>query len=154
MECACQLVGIFHPAENRGNWTVQDDCNTLVKKWEDIVQFLKYKFSEKHLAVDSDTKIHCCCFAVNKTSACTDHNHNDTNCKSCIDALNAASKFVTLLDYVFVKLNTPQKISSNLLNEESKLELESMKKVAPIVMDHTIHYMGHRLRAKVQFTAI
>jgi hypothetical protein len=145
------FTGKFLPEneESRNGWKVRDDCNQLLAKWDETQQFMAYEFSEKHLNIDSVKKDHCCRFAVNKESTCT-HTHEHAHCKQCVETFNCVERFRSLLYFI----DETCRVKNVELDKETKTELATMEKAAPFVEQHVVHYLAHRLRAKVQFTSI
>lgn len=127
-------------------WTIKKDCNLLIDKWNETMQFLSYQFSEKNLKLDSECSVLCCRFGVNLIPTCN-HVHEMQQCKHSIDALTAVDPFGQLLNTIDIVNNTD-------VNEEICYEVISMQKTIPNIKMQMKNYMSHRVRAKVQFSAI
>ena len=128
--------------------TIKDDCALLEQNWQNVWQFLAFKFSEVHLQIDSTCPVLCCRFGVNTIDTC-DHDHDSNEqCKLSMEALQVFDPFIKLLRYIDIDNYTYD------IDNEMKLEIKSMIKTPPIMKTQVKNYMSHRLRAKVQFAAI
>ena len=142
------LPGMLPPTNFEVNeWLVDNDCDLLLLQWKNILQFLSYQYSEKNLKIDSETPCLCCRYGVSKINLCNHEHIADNNCKNTIDALEAIVPFTKLLQHL--------DISSRLeVEDEVKYEIKTMERTTSIISEQIKNYMGHRMRAKVQFAAI
>lgn len=134
------------PDDLTKNTTIKDDCEALITKWRNMMQFLSYQFSEQHLQINSVLKVLCCTYSVNKNYKCL-HFHEQKQCRLSLEALTSMDPFESILNYLDIQNNEE-------LDAEIIYEVASMKKTIPIIKNQVKNYMSHRMRAKIQFTAI
>ena len=140
--------GLFF-GDNPMEWTIKNDCCLLTEKWNDTMQFLSFQFSEANLKIDNTyCSVLCCRFGVNATPTCN-HIHETRQCKESISALSCTNAFNTLLTAIDIEGNNHVGIDDEIL-----YEVRSMKKTTPIIQSQVKNYMSHRMRAKIQFSAI
>ena len=114
----------------------------LVEEWKCIEQFLSWDYSSNHLSFDTADIAHCCQCALGGICA---RIHGDT---SCIECSNMVSCFDTSVK------KTIQLALDNLVEPIHREEINTMHGASVKLSDMLRHYMSHRLRAKVQFSAI
>ena len=126
----------------RNQSELQGCVQKLVEEWKCIEQFLSWEYSSNHLSFDSADISHCCRCALGGICA---RLHGDTSCIQC-------SNMVSFFDTSVKK--TIQLALDNLLEPIHRDEINTMHGDIVKLSDMLRHYMSHRLRAKVQFSAI
>ena len=123
--------------------TLKNDVTSIHDEWKRIQLFVMWEFSNRHLKITQKDPVHCCTYALKAAGNAIYNQHCYDKCSDCF----------TFFD---VRVNDLIKRVKDLRSsfDENTQELDSMIASLPKFTYNLIHYMAHRVRAKVQFSAI
>ena len=119
-----------------------------VEEWKQIVSFISYEYTSKHLSLNSPIPQHCCTHALNKECRKFDNMENKQTCQHCIEISSYFPRVTATIDNII--LNHKNNESNNIIQHE----LGSMVKATNNFQCTLKKYMAHKLRAFAQFSAI
>ena len=130
----------MNPDEQRA---LKVQADELIEEWKKMQMFLMWEYSNRHLKIEDEDPVHCCTFALGGTC---NHEHRTVSCDKC----SSIFTFFQAKTHGFLT-----RVSNAQFSEDSHAEeLQSMFASLPKLTYAIAHYMGHRLRARVQFHAI
>ena len=123
--------------------SMKSKLSNLLSKWKEMYLFLSYEYSFKHLQLNSVDKAHCATYAM---GGICQHQHRDVVCQKC----NSCFKFFT--EDVMAVFNECHMALE--MDADNRNEIGTMVSSLVYLQDVVKWYMGHRLRATVQFDGI